>query len=323
MYRKNQELTEYAFQEFTRLEEKDGDRLYYTVKPEYGEGIQVLYKIIDGMYLIYTNQRYEDNIRSDPDSYRNIVMMYQVLTGKIRINLENHKTAVVKKNDIVNFAGIAKFKDSFSDEEWVEAIGIYCYYDKLYESLKTLNMDISSFDNYYQEMQKANDLLMYTGDFKFMSLVKELRDLVKEDNRFFIKIRTLELFYFGIKNYNKYTTKAKQKFDSSYIDRVFLIKKLIDETPNENYSITELAIKCDISLTYFKKIFKVCFDIQPYQYIIAKRLEKSKELLEHSDMKISDIALEMKFASSSKFSDAFKKRYGFLPSEYRKHIKNK
>lgn len=321
--KKDNDLSEYGFNQFTTLKEKDGDRLYYRVKPEFGCGVQILYKIVEGMYLIYTNQHYKNNIRSDPDSYNNIIMMYQILSGEIRMNLKNHKTVVIRKDDIVNFAGVAQFDDSFSDEEWIEAIGIFGYYDKLHKSFKKLNFDTNNLEKYYSQIQGSKKLLVYKGDMEFMSVAKELKDLILKDNRFLIKIKTLELFYYGIVNYNKYNLEAKQKFDSMYIDKIFAVKRMIDENPNKNYSIAELAKKCDISSTYFKKIFKVCFDIQPYKYVITKRLEKSKQLLEHSNMKISDIALEMKFASSSKFSNIFKKKYGFLPSEYRKNIKRK
>ncbi len=57
------------------------------------------------------------------------------------------------------------------------------------------------------------------------------------------------------------------------------------------------------------------------RYLIRKRLEKAKELLSSNDMKIVDIACELRFASSSKFSEAFKKELGYLPSHFRKENK--
>lgn len=317
----NKELTEYIFCKYSSLKDQDGDRLYYTVNTNQGEGIQILYKIIEGMYVIYSNQCYHNNVRSDPDSYRDIIMMYQLLNGEVRINLKNHKTAVVRKDDIVNFAGVAEFNDSYSNGR-IEAVGLYCYYEKLCKSLQAMNIDISDLKHYYCEMQN-DDVLLYTGDVQFMALTKEIKDIILSDNRFLMKAKALELFYRGITNYRRFKMEVKQKYDSTYIERIFAIKRMIDENPQYRYTISELAIKCGISPTYFKKIFKECFALQPHRYIINKRLEKSKELLQDSGRKISDVALELNFASSSKFSRAFQKEYGFLPSDYRRnHIQD-
>jgi AraC-like DNA-binding protein len=314
---KNKDLTEYIFSKYTSLEERDGDRLYYTVNTELGEGFQILYRIIDGMYVIYSNQCYYNNVRSDPDSYQDIIMMYQLLNGEVRINLKNHKTAVVRKDDIVNFAGVAEFNDSYSDGSWIESVGLYCYYEKLCDSLKEMNIDISDLKHYYFEMQNRNDVLLYSGDVQFMALSKELKDIILADNRFLMKAKALELLYRGITNYRKFKAEAKQKYDRTYIDCIFEIKKIIDENPQQRCTIAEMATKCGISQTYFKKIFKECFACQPHKYIMNKRLEKSKELLQNREKKIAEVALELNFASSSKFSGAFQREYGFLPSDYR------
>lgn len=315
----NKELTEYFFREYSSLKEQDGDRRYYTVNTDQGQGIQILYRIVDGMYVIYSNQSYHNNVRSDPDCYRDIIMMYQLLNGEVRINLKNHKTAVVRKNDIVNFAGVAEFDDSFSDGNPVETVGIFCYYQKLCQSLEEMKMDISEVKQYYNDMQNEKDVLLYTGDVQFMALTKEIKEIILADNRFLIKAKALELLYRGITNYRRFKMSGKPKYDSTYVDRIFEVKKMIDANPQHRYPIAELATKCGISQTYFKMIFKACFECQPHRYIINKRLQKSMILLLDSKRKIADIALELNFASSSKFSRAFHKEYGFLPSDYRRN----
>ena len=84
----------------------------------------------------------------------------------------------------------------------------------------------------------------------------------------------------------------------------------------ENVSLSELAYKCGISLSRFKHIFKDVVGISPNNYILLKKIELSKELLERNQFSITDIAFELGFSSSQYFSTVFKKFTGMTPKSF-------
>ena len=70
------------------------------------------------------------------------------------------------------------------------------------------------------------------------------------------------------------------------------------------------------SLTTFKRDFKKAFSISPQRWLTEKRLELAHYELTQKKRKASDVYLEAGFENLSHFSFAFKKRYGFAPSQF-------
>lgn len=75
---------------------------------------------------------------------------------------------------------------------------------------------------------------------------------------------------------------------------------------------------CEISYTYFKKLFIKKFGIPPVQYVNAMRLERSKELLLTNKCSVGDVAKMCGFENTYYFSRKFKEKYGLSPTDYKK-----
>lgn len=69
------------------------------------------------------------------------------------------------------------------------------------------------------------------------------------------------------------------------------------------------------SLTTFKKDFKTAFKTAPGRWLTEKRLELAHYQLAEQHRKPSDVYLDAGFEDLSHFSFAFKKRYGYPPSQ--------
>lgn len=65
------------------------------------------------------------------------------------------------------------------------------------------------------------------------------------------------------------------------------------------------------------RLFKRYYGQTPRQYLIDKRLEKSKELLV-SGQSITHTCFDIGFESPSSFSTLFKSKFGLTPSEFQK-----
>ena len=75
-----------------------------------------------------------------------------------------------------------------------------------------------------------------------------------------------------------------------------------------------MHLGCLLYTSMFQKYAKINYR----DYVQNVRLERaSKELME-TDHMISDIALNHGFANSKAFANAFRKKYGRLPSDFRK-----
>ena len=70
------------------------------------------------------------------------------------------------------------------------------------------------------------------------------------------------------------------------------------------------------SLTTFKRDFKKAFSSTPQKWLTQKRLELARYQLTEKKRKAADVYLEVGFENLSHFSYAFKKQYGYPPSQF-------
>ena len=90
----------------------------------------------------------------------------------------------------------------------------------------------------------------------------------------------------------------------------------------ENYtkydlSLSYIAEKFHISVPYLSKIFKVTMDTNFIDYLIILRIEKAKEYLSNSNIKVNEISEKVGYNNFSSFARIFKKYTGMTPSEFR------
>ncbi|MBC7643036.1 MAG: helix-turn-helix transcriptional regulator [Flavobacterium sp.] len=85
--------------------------------------------------------------------------------------------------------------------------------------------------------------------------------------------------------------------------------------------IEKIANEINMSPTKLKLNFKMVYGFSMLQYHKEKNMLLALQLLENSDVLINHIFVLTGFESASKFTAAFKKRFGKLPSHFRKNDK--
>ena len=86
---------------------------------------------------------------------------------------------------------------------------------------------------------------------------------------------------------------------------------------DQPFTLDQLADELGISVFYFCRQFKQSMGITPHQYVTRRRIEKAKELLVHSQLPITEISLQVGFATPSAFSRLFRQLTGMSPKEFR------
>ena len=93
-------------------------------------------------------------------------------------------------------------------------------------------------------------------------------------------------------------------------------KQVLEDSVLHPISIKEVADESCLSEFRFYKLFKECFGISPYQYLVNKRIASSLQLRK-TGLNWSEIALMLNFTDLAAFSNAFKKVNGVPPTKYK------
>lgn len=100
-------------------------------------------------------------------------------------------------------------------------------------------------------------------------------------------------------------------------------KRYIDENLEREVSVASLAEEFYVSPNYFSRLFKKVMGEGCNEYIVRKRIEKSKSLLESTTIKAGKIAMMVGYNDTNYFSLAFKKHTGMSPTKYREQAQKK
>jgi AraC-like DNA-binding protein len=79
----------------------------------------------------------------------------------------------------------------------------------------------------------------------------------------------------------------------------------------------ELADLSGLSVTYFWSAFKAAFGMTPDRYIVQRRIERAKTLLQTTDEPVDAICAHVGFLDQNRFSRTFERVTGSPPSAYR------
>lgn len=91
-------------------------------------------------------------------------------------------------------------------------------------------------------------------------------------------------------------------------------------TNREGYvSLAQLAEEHGMSVSHLQKLFKQTYGVPVYHYVKEYRLEQAAVELVRTKKPVIQIAQNAGYDNASKFSEAFRKRYGTTPSQYRAH----
>ena len=102
-------------------------------------------------------------------------------------------------------------------------------------------------------------------------------------------------------------------------DKTMLAAKMkiyLDENFRTNITNQFLAERFGFVPSYLSSIYKAHYGITPIDYVVQKRMDEAKKLLEQGDRKIKYIASQLGYEDSLYFSKVFKKVTGTSPKEF-------
>ena len=90
---------------------------------------------------------------------------------------------------------------------------------------------------------------------------------------------------------------------------------------SEDICLDELAAEARLSSFHFARMFKQSVGVPPRVYLTQLRMEKACELLEQTDLPITEIAQEVGYSSNQVLARVFTKHRHMNPTDYRRAVR--
>jgi AraC family transcriptional regulator len=96
-----------------------------------------------------------------------------------------------------------------------------------------------------------------------------------------------------------------------------MLVEWIDDQLDIKHSLTHMAALVGRSIPDLIAAFSKSFGTTPYQFVIARRIRRAKDLLGNTRASVTEIGLAVGFSTPSHFATSFKQIVGVTPSAYR------
>lgn len=114
------------------------------------------------------------------------------------------------------------------------------------------------------------------------------------------------------------TTKSKSSKENKGLSKPDLqrVTDYIHQHLDQALKLNEVAAITQLSPYHFSRLFKASVGVTLHQYILQRRLERAKCLLQHSQLSIAEIAIKVGFFDQSHLNRYFKQNFGVTPKQF-------
>jgi len=98
------------------------------------------------------------------------------------------------------------------------------------------------------------------------------------------------------------------------------VREIMERNFIYNMKLEEFAQLCGRSLTSFKRDFMATYQTTPGKWLVRRKLEYAKHLLETTDKNINELTFESGFENPSHFIRIFRQSFRITPLQYKKTI---
>ena len=135
-----------------------------------------------------------------------------------------------------------------------------------------------------------------------------------------VKSQFYELLYLLITEFKTETMDKEVLRQKKQLDKLSDVTQYMRDNYDQDLKLEDVAGRFGYSPTYLSRIFQKYAQVNYRTYLIDLRVKYAVRELVGTEHEIGEIAMNHGFPDSRAFSKAFKKRYGCLPSTYRKNM---
>ncbi|MBE15682.1 MAG: AraC family transcriptional regulator [Dokdonia sp.] len=188
----------------------------------------------------------------------------------------------------------------------------------LNDELISLLRDVNGINQFLYKSHFSLDISQFIEEFTECELEGLMRHV-------YLEAKAYEIFVHQLKQYidDQNGPENRKILRRSTIENVQKAAEIIKAELDSVINVTALANRVGLNQNTLQNGFQVLFKTSVNEYIKNLRVETAKELLEHSDLNITQITYKVGINSRSYFSKLFKKKYGITPKTYLSKTRNK
>lgn len=156
-----------------------------------------------------------------------------------------------------------------------------------------------------------------TADNRLYAIIAEMyndkSNYLGKMKKLYLESKVMELLLLQMRHLQSEKRNRHIKLLNRDIEAIHQVKESLD-TNMQHIPISQLALSAGINQTKLKAGFKELFGKTLFEYLTSIRMNKAYELLKSTDLSIGYIAEQVGYKHAQHFTNAFQKKFGYLPS---------
>jgi AraC family transcriptional regulator len=95
------------------------------------------------------------------------------------------------------------------------------------------------------------------------------------------------------------------------------VSELVEANLERELTLADMAAVLHFSAFHFARLFKLATRISPHAYVMQRRTERARDLLEHTHLPLHEVAARTGFADQSHLARHIRRSFGFSPRDLR------
>lgn len=288
------------------------------MKDTSGDGLMTIYRVFDGVYLMY-NDFHMSHCYSRFHSSARIFCIDHCREGRIEHQAGKDMRYYMEQGDLRMDRRVHHNGDMYFPVSHYHGITIGFFLDyaerSVREAMPSVSVDLSALAEKFCGKDSIYILRKHPS---IEHIFSELYNVPAKIRMDYFKIKVMELLVFLRALELSEHKDERPYFYSSQIEKIKAVHKLVTENPAENYTTEVLAKQFDLSVAALKTGFKGVYGSPIYTYIRTHKMNMAASMLVTDRKKrIIEIASAVGYDNPSKFAAAFKEIFGMPPVEYR------
>ena len=133
-----------------------------------------------------------------------------------------------------------------------------------------------------------------------------------------VRANIYNLFLFILRRWNEQNMDLNidQEINKDMVGRMQKVFDYIEENYQNDITAMEMALLCNLSYSYFSRLFTRIMKRSFREYLNYVRVTKAEKLLTNAELNITEIAMQVGFSTSSYFIQQFKHYKDISPKQY-------
>lgn len=190
-----------------------------------------------------------------------------------------------------------------------------------------LQIPLSCFEEYQEEEQYLT--FVKRSDEQNQQLIQLIQDMYasyeQKEYGYKLKVKSqfFYLIYLLVTQFKEHTADEDVLKQKRQLDKLSRVTEYMKGNYDQELTLEAVAERFGFTPTYLSRVFIKYANINYKTYLTDLRVKYALRELINTNRTISEIALDNGFPNSRAFAKAFSRRYGCLPSCYRKQLEQK